>query len=233
MLLSDAPRRGHGGGLPPEGRARAQRLAADTLRNLSRPTNGWRPGSARRRRSPCRNALRLGALELGGRARPPTASSTGVVALVAEGKRTEGFRGLANAVLRSLAAEGPEGLGAPRPPAPARLAAGAAVGAWGEAAVAAMEAAHRRGRPSTCRPRATRRRCARPGRDAPAHRHGAAAEGAQVTALPGYQEGAFWVQDAAAALPARVLAAHAASGCSTFARRRGARRCSSRPRGPR
>jgi 16S rRNA (cytosine967-C5)-methyltransferase len=30
--------------------------------------------------------------------------------------------------------------------------------------------------------------------------------GVQVTALPGYQEGDFWVQDAAAALPAQVLA---------------------------
>jgi 16S rRNA (cytosine967-C5)-methyltransferase len=31
------------------------------------------------------------------------------------------------------------------------------------------------------------------------------AEAGQITALPGYAEGAWWVQDAAAALPARVL----------------------------
>ena len=33
------------------------------------------------------------------------------------------------------------------------------------------------------------------------------AEAGQVTALPGYEAGDWWVQDAAAALPARVLAA--------------------------
>ena len=33
--------------------------------------------------------------------------------------------------------------------------------------------------------------------------------GQQVSALPGYAAGAFWVQDAASALPARWLAGHA------------------------
>ena len=57
---------------------------------------------------------------------------------------------------------------------------------------------------------------------------------AQVSALPGYDAGAWWVQDAAAALPARLLGdARRAGGRSTSAPRRAARRCSSRRRAPR
>jgi 16S rRNA (cytosine967-C5)-methyltransferase len=194
-------------GLPPEGRARAQRLAADTLRKLSRADAWLEP---RLRKAPplaVRNALRLGAVELG-----EGASGHGVVnavvALVAEGKRTEGFRGLANAVLRQIAAEGPEAWAHLPPPHLPDWLREPLVEAWGKAAVEAMEAAHMAGAPLDLSARSD------PG--VLAQEVGGTLlptgtvrldDRAQVTALPGYHAGRFWVQDAAAALPARVLAA--------------------------
>ena len=207
MLLSDARAAAMMAGLPPEGRARAQRLATETLRNLSRADEWLAP---RLRKPPplaVRNALRLGALELGEGAAPHGVVN-GVVALVAEGKRTEGFRGLANAVLRQLAGEGPEGWARLPPPRLPDWLRAPLVESWGEGAVAAMEAAHLKGAPLDLSAKGDPEALARDLRGTllptGTVRLG---ESAQVTALPGYHEGAFWVQDAAAALPAKVLAA--------------------------
>ena len=207
MLLSDPRAAAMMAGLPPEGRARAQRLAADTLRTLSRADEWLAP---RLRKAPplaVRNALRLGALELGEGAAPHGVVN-GLVALVAEGKRTEGFRGLANAVLRQLAAEGPEGWARLAPPRLPDWLRAPLAEAWGEEGVQAMEAAHRQGAPLDLSAKGDPAGLARDlgGTLLPTGTV-RLPEGAQVTALPGYQEGAFWVQDAAAALPARVLGA--------------------------
>ena len=82
------------------------------------------------------------------------------------------------------------------------------VTAWGKAAVAAIEAAHARGAPIDVTP----------GPGAPPSLAAALGAtilptgslrlpaGVQVSRLPGYAEGHWWVQDAAAALPARLLA---------------------------
>lgn len=206
MLLSDARAAALVAGLPPEGRARAQRLAAETLRHLSR-ADAWL--APRLRKPPpltVRNALRLGALEIG-QGEAAHGAVNAVVTLVAEGPRTQGFRGLANAVMRQLAAEGPEAWAALGPPHLPDWLRQPLIAAWGGAAVRGIEAAHAAGAPLDLTARGD-----------PAALAGAlGAEllptlslrlpgGAQVTALPGYQEGEFWVQDAAAALPARVLA---------------------------
>ncbi|OWJ89813.1 RsmB/NOP family class I SAM-dependent RNA methyltransferase, partial [Paracoccus yeei] len=70
---------------------------------------------------------------------------------------------------------------------------------WGEAAARAIEAAHESGAPLDLTPNG-----ATPGEALPTGSHRLAA-GTQVSALPGYAEGHWWVQDAAAALAVRVL----------------------------
>jgi 16S rRNA (cytosine967-C5)-methyltransferase len=80
---------------------------------------------------------------------------------------------------------------------------GPLVQAWGGEAVGAMELAHFAGAALdiTCKPGATMA-----GRDLPTGSVRLDTPG-QVSALPGYGDGDWWVQDAAAALPAWVLAA--------------------------
>ncbi|TNC72400.1 RsmB/NOP family class I SAM-dependent RNA methyltransferase [Rubellimicrobium roseum] len=207
MLLSDARAAAMMASLAPEGRARAQRLATETLRHLTR-LDGWL--GPRLRKGPplaVRNALRLGALEIGqGEAGHGVVNA--VVALVAEGKRTEAYRSLVNAVLRGLVEEGPEGwerLGPAHLPDWLRQ---PLIEAWGGAAVRGIEAAHLAGAALDLSAKGDPAALAETlgGRLLPTGTVRLDA-GVQVTALPGWHEGEFWVQDAAAALPARVLAA--------------------------
>jgi 16S rRNA (cytosine967-C5)-methyltransferase len=152
------------------------------------------------------NLLRLGVMELGTGGAPH-----GVVHAAVELAKSEPeakrAAGLVNAVLRRVAERGP--VLAEMPPAELpkalrkRL-----VAAWGKASVAAMEAVFAVAPPVDLTPR-----------DGDAEALAAAVGGqaletgsvrltapGQVSALPGYGEGAFWVQDAAAAVPARILA---------------------------
>lgn len=189
--------------LPPEDRARAQRLAADTLRGMERAD---RVLQKHLRKSPpltVKNVLRLGTVELcqGGAAHGVVNTA---VNMVARDKRHGALKGLVNAVLRKVAATGPEHWQALRVPRMPRWLRDPLVAAWGGPAVAAMENAHFAGAPLdlTCQPG---RACDLPGAVAlPTGSLRLDAPG-QVTALPGYAEGDWWVQDAAAALPARVL----------------------------
>jgi 16S rRNA (cytosine967-C5)-methyltransferase len=111
------------------------------------------------------------------------------------------FAGLVNAVLRRLAAE-PDafgGLDGPRLDTPAWLWA-----SWGGEARAIAEAhAHEAPLDLTLRPGAA------PVADAELLPTGSLRlpAGTSVTSLPGFDAGDFWVQDAAAALPARLLGA--------------------------
>jgi 16S rRNA (cytosine967-C5)-methyltransferase len=192
--------------LPPDIRARAQRLAAETLRQLPRLDLWLKPFLNRLPPPPVHAAIRLGALEIGQGAAPHGIVND-IVTLLSENRKTNGFRGLANAVLRRLGEQGPAGLAAlPAPQLPPWLRK-PLVTAWGRPATRAIEEAHLAGAPLdlTARDDAT----------ALAETLGATLlptgslrlpAGAQVTALPGYDDGAFWVQDAAAALPARLLA---------------------------
>jgi 16S rRNA (cytosine967-C5)-methyltransferase len=189
-------------GLPAAEKARAQRLAATVLRHLAGADAVLAPHLRKAPPRGVRNALRLGVVEMA-----QGAPAHGVVNALVEamriGRRTGAFAGLVNAVLRQVAAAGAPDLGPPQklPPWLRRP----LVAAWGRAAVAAIEAAHAVPPPLDLTPR--------PG-PLP-DLHGAEAlptgslrlpAGAQVSALPGHAEGAFWVQDAGAALAARLLA---------------------------
>ena len=151
-----------------------------------------------------RNILRLGMVEIctGG-------DSHGVVnelvALTGRHRRHGQLKGLVNAVLRKIAGGGTawDDLRVPRLPAWLRE---PLVSAWGAGAVAAMEKAHFAGAPLDLTARDDPEALARelggtllPTGSIRLH------EAGQVTALPGYTEGRWWVQDAAAALPVRLL----------------------------
>jgi 16S rRNA (cytosine967-C5)-methyltransferase len=192
--------------LEPSGRARAQRLATETLRWADRADRML--GPFLRRRPPLRtlNALRLGVWELCEEGAPPHGPVDAIVGILAAAPATRRTAGLANAVLRRIAETGPAawpGLPVPRLPRPLRR---RLVAAWGADAVAAMEAAHAAGAPLDLTPRdgdaaALAGRLggtALPTGSVRLSRRGA------ITALPGYAEGEWWVQDAAAALPVKL-----------------------------
>jgi 16S rRNA (cytosine967-C5)-methyltransferase len=192
--------------LSPADRARAQRLASETLRHLGRADHVLAAFLSKPPPAPVLVALRLAVVEIctGGDAHGIVNET---VALVAGLKTGGTYKGLANAVLRRVATEG-AAMWDSAPPAylPDWLR-GRLVAAWGGAAVRGIEASLALPPPVdlTARGDATALAAAVGGRVLPTGSVRIDA-GAQVSALPGYAEGAFWVQDAAAALPARLLA---------------------------
>jgi 16S rRNA (cytosine967-C5)-methyltransferase len=195
--------------LPPPERARARRLALAALRGAAPADAILKPHLRKAPPPPVRAILRLAVTELaeGGAAHGIV---DGAVALARRDRKTAHLAGLVNAVLRKVADDAPArwpGLPPQRLPGWLR---GRLQSAWGGKAVAAMEAVQ----------------AAPPPLDLTARGDAAGLADAvggvllptgsvrvpgntQVTALPGYAAGAFWVQDAAAALPARVLAPQA------------------------
>ena len=191
--------------LTPPDRARAQRLATDVLRNLDRVDGLIARHVAKAPPLPIRNLLRLGVLELA-----LGAAAHGVVndlVSIAAGNRQHGrLKGLVNAVLRKLsghAAEDWAGLPVPRLPNWLRQ---PLAEAWGRKAVEGFEAAHHAGAPLDLTARSDAMEVARAtGGTLLPTGSVRLTDAAQVTALPGYDTGAWWVQDAAAALPAKLV----------------------------
>ena len=133
--------------LPPDDRARAQRLAQDTLRGLERADRLLQKHLQKAPPLTVRNVLRVGTVELcqGGAAHGVVNT---MVNLVSQHRTLSHLKGLTNAVLRKIAAQGPEAWDALRAPRLPK---------W-------------------------------------------------LRGPPGFAEGDWWVQDAAAAIPVRVLA---------------------------
>lgn len=192
--------------LPPEDRARAQRLAIETLRGLARADRMLARFLAKTPPTQVRNVLRLCTVELAGGEAAHGVVNAGVE-LVAQNKRTQSMKGLVNAVLRKVAAEGPDGwakLAKPRIPGWLR---GPLKDAYGPEPVAAMEAAHFAGAPLdiTVKGDIAAAHAALGGEILP---NGSIRlkDGGQVSALLGFEAGDWWVQDAAAAFPVQVMA---------------------------
>jgi len=208
VALDDLARRPGFLALDPADRARAQRLALLVLRNLTRADTVLKPHLRRAPPPRVQAILRLGAVEICAEGAAPHGAVNAAVALArAGGRKTEGFAGLVNAVLRKVADTGPAAWsGLPVQQLPGWLR-GRLMSAWGKQAVQAMEAAHAAGAPVDLTPKdgdAAGLAAATGGAALPTGSVRLAA-GATVSALPGYDAGAFWVQDAAAALPARAL----------------------------
>jgi 16S rRNA (cytosine967-C5)-methyltransferase len=189
--------------LPPidtRDRSAAHRLVAATLRRLGTLDAVLEPFLKKPPPDPVRHVLRLGAAGLLLLDTPPHAAVATAVAL-ARARRLHAFAGLVNAVLRRVAEAGPAalaGLDGPRLDTPTWL-----WTAWGaNARVIALAHQHEAPLDVTLRPGAL------PPEGGEALPTGSVRfpPGTAVTPLQGFEQGAFWVQDAAAALPARLLA---------------------------
>lgn len=204
-LLSELIGAGALSRLENEDRARAQRLATDTLRGLDRADRMLKPYLKKTPPDHVMNALRLGVIELcSGEAAHGVVNA--YVEIVARDKRTQSMKGLVNAVLRKVATEGPESWQKrPVPLTPGWLRQ-PLVAAWGRDAVLAMEAAHFAGAPLDLSPKGQAKDVAEAvgGIVLPTGTVRLADAG-QVTSLPGYAQGDWWVQDAAAAIPVKAL----------------------------
>lgn len=188
--------------LPPaeaRDRAAAHRIAAAVLRRLGSIDAILEPSLRREPPAEVRQALRIGAAELLLLETPPHAAVASCVDLV-----PRPFAGLVNAVLRKVAAAGPAALAeldGERLDTPTWLWS-AWHGAYGPA-VRAIARAHRHAAPLDL--------SLKPGAAWPegAERlpNGTARfpAGTRITELPSFIAGEAWAQDAAAALPARLL----------------------------
>ncbi|MGJ8622829.1 MAG: RsmB/NOP family class I SAM-dependent RNA methyltransferase [Yoonia sp.] len=186
-------------------RARAQRLANDALRGLDRADRMLKPYLKKAPPPHVMNALRLGVIELcGGEAAHGVVNA--YVEIVARNKRTQPMKGLTNAVLRKIADEGPAGWDKRAVPLTPGWLRQPLVAAWGREAVTGMEAAHFAGAPLDL--------TAKTDAEAVANAVGGTVlptgsvrvpNAGQVSTLAGFAAGDWWVQDAAAALPVKLL----------------------------
>ncbi len=192
--------------LAPRDRAFARLLAATVLRRLGQideVIDGMLDRPADLSHGRTRHALRLGAAQLLFLATPPHAAVSETVALA-----PQRHRGLVNAVLRRVAREG-EARAARQDAARANTPGwlwDAWTAAYGEPTARAIAGIHLREPPLDITVRTAPEVWARRLKAAilPTGSLRRATAG-PVTALPGYDDGAWWVQDAAAALPARLL----------------------------
>jgi 16S rRNA (cytosine967-C5)-methyltransferase len=204
-LLSEVIGAGALDRLDPADRARAQRLATETLRSMERVDRLLQRHLQKYPALTVRNALRVGTYELcQGEAAHGVVNA--MVTLISKHKRYGHLKGLVNAVLRKVAEKGPEQwptLRTPRLPSWLRK---PFVQAWGAEAVAGMETAFFMSTPLDL--------TAKTDAAAVAEATGGVvlptgsirlADAGQVSAMPGFTSGDWWVQDAAAAIPARVL----------------------------
>lgn len=191
--------------LPNDDRARAQRLATDTLRGLDRVDRMLKPYLKKTPPDHVMNALRLGVIELcGGEAAHGVVNA--YVEIVGRNKNTQTMKGLTNAVLRKIANDGPNAWAKRAIPLTPGWLRQPLVAAWGRDAVNGMEAAHFAGAPLDL--------TAKTDAEAVAKAVGGIvlptgsvrlSERGQVSTLPGYESGDWWVQDAAAAIPVKAL----------------------------
>lgn len=191
--------------LNPEDRARAQRLAVVTLRGLERADRILKKHLKKSPPLTVMNVLRLGAVELcaGGAAHGVV---NAMVAIVSKHRRHGQLKGLVNAVLRKVAEDGPAEWARLRTPRLPNWLRKPLVQAWGAEVMLGVEAAHFAGAPLDLTGKPGASLDALDGAQVPTGSLRLVNAG-QVSALPGYQAGDWWVQDAAAALPALILAA--------------------------
>jgi 16S rRNA (cytosine967-C5)-methyltransferase len=188
-------------------RARAQRLATETLRSLERADRVLKSHLQKTPPLTVHNVLRIGAYELCNGA-PAHGVVNAMVQLVSSHKRYAKLKGLTNAVLRKVADKGPDAWAALRPPRLPKWLRRPLTDAWGNEAVGAMEIAQFATPPLDLTPRDG-------DADALAAMVGGSVlptgsvrvtDAGQVSTMAGFTDGAWWVQDAAAAIPVRVLA---------------------------
>jgi 16S rRNA (cytosine967-C5)-methyltransferase len=186
--------------LAPRDRSAAHRLAASVLRRFGTLDAVLEPFLHKAPPDPVRHVLRLGTAGLLFLETPDHAAVATAVAL-ARARGLSAFAGLVNAVLRRIGEAGVAAiadLDGPRLDTPAWLWA-----SWGEAA-RAIAVAHQHEAPLDV---TTRHEAPQPVGEILPTGSVRFPAGTRVAEILGFDRGEFWVQDAAAALPARLLAA--------------------------
>ncbi|MGB3315232.1 MAG: transcription antitermination factor NusB [Albidovulum sp.] len=209
VALSDQLAAGALTALAPPDRARAQRLALATLRNLTRADRVLKPWLRKNPPPQVRAILRVAVTELFA----DGAAAHGVVSEAvsqtrASGRKAESFAGMVNAVLRRVSEVPREDWDRhPAEELPGWLR-GRLMSAYGKPATIAMEAAHARGAPVDLTPKDgdAVALAERVGGQALPTGSVRLSGPVQISDLPGFETGDWWVQDAAAAMAARVLA---------------------------
>ena len=198
------------GGLEPRDRAFARALASETLRRKGSLDRTLDARLQRAPPEPVRALLRIGLAQLALLDTPPHAAVSTLLALAEADKGTRAFKGLINGVLRGLERDGAKAAVDAQPPEadlPDWLAARWRA-AYGEATLHALALRLRETPPTDLSLKHPDEA------DAVAQAlEGVALPGGGVrTSLkgdlagwPGYDDGRWWVQDVAAALPARLL----------------------------
>ncbi|MFY0595393.1 MAG: RsmB/NOP family class I SAM-dependent RNA methyltransferase [Cognatishimia sp.] len=205
-LLSECIAAGALDRLQPAERATAQRLAIDTLRGLERADRMLQRHLKKYPPLTVRNVLRVATVELcqGGAAHGIVNSA---VSIVGANNRTVAMKGLVNAVLRKVAAAGPDAWNILRIPRLPKWIREPLVMAYGGEAVQAMEKAHFEGAPLDLTARGDRGALQRSlGGQLLETGSVRLDDSGQVSTMPGFKKGSWWVQDAAAAIPVQVLA---------------------------
>lgn len=186
-------------------RARTGRLTLETLRWSDRADRALGPYLRNKPYPEILNALRLGTVSICQLDEAPHGVVNDLIATMKSRPQTKRGAGLANAVLRKIAQDKEKWANLPVPRLPKWLRK-QLLTQYGKANVEAMEAAHSRGAPIDVSVMGDKQ--------AWAQRLGGTLlptgsirlpKGAEVSKLPGFAEGAWWVQDAAAALPVKVL----------------------------
>lgn len=190
--------------LVPADRARAMRLAGESLRHADRADRLLKPLLRKEPPIGVRAILWLGTYEICGLDTAAHGVVNDMVTLAAKDRHIAGYKGMINAVLRRAAEAGTGKWGKMPVPRLPKWLRQPMIAAYGNPGVMAIEAAHLRGAPLdlTVKPGATDVPEGTPLPTGSVRLAGSP----QVTALPGFEAGDRWVQDAAAALPVQLLA---------------------------
>ncbi|PTX57660.1 16S rRNA (cytosine967-C5)-methyltransferase [Litoreibacter ponti] len=196
--------------LEPADRARAQRLAVTTLRELGRADTVISQFVDKMPPAKAINVLRLAVVELCVEGAAAHGVVDSAVNLMKRSGNSPRMAGLANAVLRKVATEGPQMWPDLPPSKLPKWLRPRIVHLLDEEQTQAIEAAHQAGAPLdlTLRDEAkTTEWAGRLGAEVLPTGSLRIARNVQVSELDGYEEGAWWVQDAAAAIAAQMLGA--------------------------
>lgn len=190
--------------LVPADQARTGRLVSLVLRHLGPLDACIAPYLDRKPPLPALMILRLAAAEVLIAGEDAHGVVDSAVTLAKRGKATARMAGMINAVLRKVVVEGPERFAQEPPQRLPGWIAGPVKKRWGADTLRAIEAAHLPLPPIdlTVKPGVA---LDLPGAIRLPTGSLRVPPGTQITALPGYDTGDFWVQDAAAALPVRLL----------------------------
>ncbi|WP_339108720.1 transcription antitermination factor NusB [Thioclava sp. GXIMD4216] len=194
-------------GLSPGEKARAQRLATSTLRHMERADKMLKPFLKRKPTPDIMALLRLATVELCAEGGADHGVVDAAVTLCKSGgRRTDSFAGLVNAVLRKVAEDKARWETLPYGQLPGWLR-GRLMSAYGKVSVQKMEEAHQRPAPVDISVKENPADWAErlegevlPTGSVRLH------QPSQIRDLPGFAEGDWWVQDAAASLAAKALA---------------------------